>query len=60
MVLAILNRLFPDPIVNDYGSNVPVLIGLGALVLVLIALTRGHLGYQRYRDEVPDSATAST
>ena len=31
MVLAILNRLFPVPIVNDYGSNVPVLIGLGAL-----------------------------
>src|SRR5206468_8184082 len=29
MVLATLNRLFPVPIVNDYGSNVPVLIGLG-------------------------------
>src|SRR5262249_28751123 len=43
-VLAILNRLFPVPIVNDYGSNVPVLIGLGVLALVLIALTRGRLG----------------
>jgi membrane protease YdiL (CAAX protease family) len=61
MVLAVLNRLFPVPIVNDYGSNVPVLIGLGALVApVLIALTRGRLGYQRYRDEVPDPATAPT
>ena len=30
-VLAILNRLFPVPIVNDYGSNVPVLIGLGGV-----------------------------
>src|SRR5439155_13691057 len=56
MVLAILNRLFPVPIVNDYGSNVPVLIGLGALTLVLIALTRGRLGYQRYRQEEPNSA----
>jgi len=36
MVLAILNRLFPVPIVNDYGSNVPVLIGLGALTLCLL------------------------
>src|SRR6185437_9308211 len=33
-VLAILNRLFPVPIENDYGSNVPVLIGLGTLALV--------------------------
>ncbi len=60
MVLATLNRLFPVPIVNDYGSNVPVLIGLGGLALVLVALTRGGLGYQRYREEVPDPATAPT
>jgi len=59
-VLAILNRLFPVPIVNDYGSNVPVLIGLGTLALVIIVLTRGRLGYQRYQDEVPDSAIAPT
>src|SRR5262245_24134554 len=58
MALAILNGLFPVPIVNDYGSNVPVLIGLG--VLVLVALTRGRLGYQRYREEVLDPATAPT
>ncbi len=60
MVLAILNRLFPVPIVNDYGSNVPVLIGLGALAVVLIALTQGRLGYQRYRDEFLEPATAPT
>jgi len=59
-VLAILNRLFPVPIVNDYGSNVPILIGLGVLALVLVALTRGRLGYQRYREEVPDPDTALT
>jgi hypothetical protein len=58
MVLAILNRLFPVPIVNDYGSNVTVLIGLGVLALVLIALTPCRLGYQHYRQEVPDPATA--
>jgi uncharacterized protein len=60
MVLAILNGLFPVPIVNDYGSNVPVLIGLGALALALVALTRGRLGYQHYRQDVPDSAAAPT
>src|SRR5438046_8834702 len=54
-VLAILNRLFPVPIVNDYGSNVPILIGLGVLALVLVALNRGRLGYQRYRKEEPNS-----
>ncbi|HEY5446363.1 MAG TPA: hypothetical protein VIJ87_18220 [Pyrinomonadaceae bacterium] len=57
-VLAILNRLFPVPIVNDYGNNVLVLIGLGVLVLVLIMLTRGRLGYERYREEVPYPAPA--
>jgi uncharacterized protein len=58
-ILSILNGLFPTPIVNDYGSNVPILIGLGALALVLVALTRGCLGYQRYREEVPDPAHSS-
>jgi uncharacterized protein len=63
MVLATLNGLFPVPIVNDYGSNVPILIGLGALAVVLIALTRGRLGYQHYRQEEevePDSAAVPT
>jgi hypothetical protein len=59
-VLAIVNRLFPVPIVNDYGSNVPVLIGLGLLALVLIALTRGRLGYQPNLKAVPDPAIAPT
>ena len=54
--LSILNRLFPVPIVNDYGSNVPVLIGFGALALVVVALTRGRLGYQHYRQEEPNWA----
>jgi len=61
MVLASLNGLFPTPIVNDYGSNVPILIGLGVLALVLVALTRGRLGYQHYgQEEGPDSAAAPT
>jgi uncharacterized protein len=61
MVLATLNGLFPIPIVNDYGSNVPILIGLGVLALVLVAVTRGRLGYQHYRqEEGPDSAAAPT
>jgi hypothetical protein len=60
MVLSIINKLFSVPIVNDYGSNVPVLMGLGVLALVLVALTRGRLAYQRYREEVLDPATAPT
>jgi hypothetical protein len=61
MFMAALNGLFPAPIVNDYGSNVPVLIGFGALALLLIALTRGRLDYQKYRQGVePDPATAPT
>jgi len=59
-VLSIVNGLFPVPIVNDYGSNVPVLMGLGVLALVLVALTRGRLAYQRYHEEVLDPATAPT
>jgi uncharacterized protein len=61
MVLATLNGLFPIPIVNDYGSNVPIVIGLGVLALVLVALTGGRLGYQHYgQEEGPDSAAAPT
>jgi membrane protease YdiL (CAAX protease family) len=56
----ILNLVFPAPLVNNYGSTVPMLIGFGALAVVLVALTRGRLGYQHYRQEVeePDSAAA--
>ena len=57
----ILNQLFPAPIVTDYGSTVPVLIGYGAVALVVMALTRGRLGYEHYRHEVePNLATAPT
>jgi membrane protease YdiL (CAAX protease family) len=56
----ILNLLFPAPIVTGYGSTVPVLIGYGAVALLVIALTRGRLGYQHYQqEEDPDLATAS-
>jgi CAAX protease family protein len=42
----ILNLLFTAPIVTDYGSTLPVFIGLGAVALLLIILTRGQLGYE--------------
>jgi membrane protease YdiL (CAAX protease family) len=55
-----LGTLFPAPILEDYGL-LPILGGFGALAVVLVALTRGRLGYQHYRQEQePDSATAST
>lgn len=41
--------LFPAPLVTDYGSGVPVLIGFGAVALLLVAFTRGRLGYQHYQ-----------
>jgi membrane protease YdiL (CAAX protease family) len=39
-----------------------ILVSFGALALVLIASTRGRLGYQHYRqeEEEPDTATAQT
>ena len=48
MSFVILNLLFTAPIVTDYGSTLPVLIGLGTFALLVIALTRGRLGYQHY------------
>jgi membrane protease YdiL (CAAX protease family) len=52
--------LFPAPIVLDYGLLV-ILPGFGALALVLVALTRGRLGYQHYQEEEePATATAPT
>jgi membrane protease YdiL (CAAX protease family) len=58
----ILNQLFPAPLVTDYGSTVPMVIGFGAVALLVVALTRGRLGYQHYRqeEEEPDSAAAPT
>jgi len=37
-----------------------MLLSFGALALLLVALTAGRLGYQRYREEVPDPVTAPT
>ena len=59
MTFVILNLLFTAPLVTDYGSTLPILIGCGAVALLVIALTRGRLGYQHYRQEEPDLATAS-
>jgi uncharacterized protein len=59
-VTGILAPLFPAPILSDYGL-LPLLGGFGALAVVLVALTRGRLGYQNHRQEVePDSAAAPT
>src|SRR5215203_4069092 len=59
-VTGILAPLFPAPILEDYGL-LPILGGFGALAVVLVALTRGRLGYQHYQQEVePDSAAAPT
>jgi uncharacterized protein len=53
--------LFPAPLVTDYGGALPMLIGLGVTALVLVAVTRGRLGYRNYRqEESPDPATAPT
>ena len=49
--------LFPAPILSEYGL-LPVLVGFGATALVLIALTRGRLGYQHYHPEDIDQTTA--
>jgi membrane protease YdiL (CAAX protease family) len=55
-----LGTLFPAPILEDYGL-LPILGGFGALAIVLVALTRGRLGYQHYQqEEEPDPATVST
>jgi hypothetical protein len=44
-VTGILAPLFPAPILSDYGL-LPILGGFGALAAVLVALTRGRLGYR--------------
>ncbi len=46
--------LGPSEVMNS------MLIGFGALALLVGALTRGRLGYQHYRQEEPDPATAPT
>jgi membrane protease YdiL (CAAX protease family) len=53
----IVAPLFPAPILSEYGL-LPVLVGFGATALVLIALTRGRLGYQHYHPEQTAQTTA--
>jgi membrane protease YdiL (CAAX protease family) len=55
-----VGQLFPAPVVTGYGGAVPLLIGLGVTALLLVALTRGRLGYRPYRQGDPDPATAPT
>jgi hypothetical protein len=50
--------LFTAPILTELPSLLPILSGFGALALVLVALTRGRLGYEHYRQDVPDPAAA--
>jgi hypothetical protein len=52
-----VGRLFPAPVVTDYGGAFPLLISLGVTALLLVALTRGHLGYRNYRQGDPYPAT---
>jgi membrane protease YdiL (CAAX protease family) len=56
-VTGILAPLFPAPILSDYGL-LPILGGFGVFAVVLVALTRGRLGYQHYRQEETDPAAA--
>jgi membrane protease YdiL (CAAX protease family) len=44
---------------SDVGNS--ILLSFGVLVVVLVAVTRGRLGYERYQqEEDPDPATAPT
>jgi membrane protease YdiL (CAAX protease family) len=55
----IVAPLFPAPIVSEYGL-LPILFGFGPVALLVVALTRGRLGYQHYEqeeEEEPDVAT---
>lgn len=58
MTFVILNLLFTAPIVTNYGSTLPVLIGFGILALMAIAVTREQLGYESYRQTEADVTTA--
>ena len=45
---------------SPWAAGNSVLLSFGVLTLVLIVLTRGRLGYERYRQEEPYLATAPT
>ncbi len=42
--------LFPAPLLDEYGL-LPELVGFGLLALLVVAVTRGRLGYGNYRPE---------
>ena len=46
----IVAPLFPAPLLEEYGL-LPELVGFGVLAVLIVALTRGRLGYENYRPE---------
>ena len=47
--------LFPAPLLNDYGL-LPVLVGFTAVAVIVVAATRGRLGYhEERRSHEPES-----
>jgi membrane protease YdiL (CAAX protease family) len=49
--------LFPAPLLEEYGL-LPELVGFVVLAVVVVAVTRGRLGYGNYRPEERSPATA--
>jgi membrane protease YdiL (CAAX protease family) len=49
--------LFPAPLLNEYGL-LPELVGFGVLAIIVVAVTRGRLGYGHHRPEQRFPATA--
>jgi len=47
----------PGPSVDPSAAINVLLLSFGVVALLIVALTRGRLGYQHYRPEEPDSAT---
>jgi uncharacterized protein len=45
--------LFSASIVTGFGGMIPLIVGHGTFALVLIAVTRGRLGYDHYLREAP-------
>jgi membrane protease YdiL (CAAX protease family) len=53
-----LSLQFPVPIVTD--SNVPAAVAYGAAALVIVALTRGQLGYDHCLQEAEEEPAPAT
>ena len=49
--------LFPAPILDAYGL-LPVLVAFGVVALLVVALTKGRLGYDHYRQEQGSESVA--